>query len=216
MELVPKTSPGTPGQRRPRWRSGAQVAVLVAAAVVVTLVLVARLAAAQHAVQSAAQQRGVGGTLAGPQRGQAAPDFTLHTWAWLDDSSGARARPDQTLQLAALRGHPVVLNFWASWCDPCRQEASVLEAAWRTYGPRGVVFLGVDVNDNAPDSASFVKQYGITYFTGPDVTETIDVNYAVAGIPTTAFIDRRGIIAGRAQGALTPSFLDRQLAALLN
>lgn len=209
-----------PEQRPPRfgrkWRGTVRAAILVIVAGALALVLVARITAAQQVIHSAAQTvKGGGSALTAAQPSQPAPRFTLHTWAWWNNESGAQTRPDQTVQLEALQGHPVVVNFWASWCDPCREEAPALEAAWQRYRSMGVVFIGVNIQDTATDSAAFVKQYGVTYFTGPDVTETITVAYAVPGIPTTLFIDRHGVIRSRMQGALDTPTLNRQIAALL-
>ncbi len=68
-----------------------------------------------------------------------------------------------SLSLASLRGKAVVLNFWASWCDPCEEEAEELEAAWRTYRERGLVVVGVDSEDFDEDARGFMRRYGITY-----------------------------------------------------
>ena len=198
------------------WRAIARAIILVILTGALALVLIARITAAQRVIHSAAQTvQGGGGALTAAQPSQPAPSFTLHSWAWWNSEPGAQARPDQTMQLEALQGHPVVVNFWASWCDPCREEAPALEASWQRYRSLGIVFIGVNVQDTATDSAAFVKQYGVTYFTGPDATETITVAYAVPGIPTTVFIDRHGVIRSRMQGALDAPTLNRQIAALL-
>lgn len=108
-----------------------------------------------------------------------APDFTLRTF------DGA------TLRLADLRGQPVLVNFWASWCPPCRDEAPLLERTWRAYRGQGVAFVGVDIWDAEPDARRFLQEFGVTYPNGPD-PGTVALDYGLTGIPETFFIDRQG------------------------
>jgi cytochrome c biogenesis protein CcmG, thiol:disulfide interchange protein DsbE len=112
--------------------------------------------------------------------GHTAPNFTLNRI----DKSG-------TLQLASLRGKVVVLNFWASWCYPCKQEAPVLAAAATRYGNR-VVVLGVDVNDFAGDARRFARKYGLRYPLVHDNHNVTSPKYGLTGLPETFFIDRSG------------------------
>ncbi len=152
---------------------------------------------------------------------QIAPDFTLQTWAWWDQQApqtqpaSAAIQAAETIRLAALHGRPVVVNFGASWCDACRAEAPTFETAWRQYRTQGVVFLGIDVEDTEHDSQAFLRRYGITYFNGPDVTETIRVAYGVSSLPTTVFIDRKGHITGADIGELDAATLNAAVQALL-
>ncbi|HZR92691.1 MAG TPA: TlpA disulfide reductase family protein [Gaiellaceae bacterium] len=101
-----------------------------------------------------------------------------------------------TLQLASLRGKVVVLNFWASWCNPCKQEARIIEAAWRRYRSRGVVVVGVDSKDFAGDARSFMRRYGITYPVVRDGDGSLWGPYGVTGLPETRFIGRDGKYVG--------------------
>jgi cytochrome c biogenesis protein CcmG, thiol:disulfide interchange protein DsbE len=101
-----------------------------------------------------------------------------------------------TLDLASLRGKPVVLNFWASWCDPCKAEAPALEQAWNKYKRQGVVFLGIDYNDPVGDARRFLEHHGVTYTTLLDGSGMIGDRYGLSGVPETYFIDRRGRIVG--------------------
>ncbi|MBI4525934.1 MAG: TlpA family protein disulfide reductase, partial [Deltaproteobacteria bacterium] len=100
-----------------------------------------------------------------------------------------------------LRGKVVFLNFWASWCPPCRAEAKTLESAWKKYKDRGVVFLGVNIQDKEDDARAFIKEFEITYKNGQDTGRTA-VDYGVWGIPETFFIDRQGRITYKHVGGL--------------
>lgn len=107
------------------------------------------------------------------------------------------------LQLSDLRGQVVVLNFWASWCPPCRAEAPTFARVSAAFRERGVVFVGVNIQDNDADARQFIKEFGIAYPNGPDRTLEITTAYAVATIPTTIFVDAEGRIARRWMGSLT-------------
>ena len=120
-----------------------------------------------------------------PKIGGPAPNFTL-------ERIGASGK----LDLASLRGKPIVLNFWASWCVPCKGEAKLLEQAWNQYKSRGVVFLGVDYNDVASDARTFLSHHGITYPTVQDGSGSIGDEYGLTGVPETYFIDRNGRLVG--------------------
>ena len=103
----------------------------------------------------------------------------------------------ETLSLADLDGKVVVLNFWASWCPPCRFEMPDFEAAWKEYRDQGVVFVGVAVSDSEEDARSFAEQTGVTYPIGLDGEGVTSVAYEVTSLPTTVFIDREGRIVRR-------------------
>lgn len=134
-----------------------------------------------------------------------APDFTLQLFA------------GGSLGLADLRGRPVMVNFWASWCPPCRQEAPLLEQTWREYRGRGVTFIGVDIWDSEQDARKFLKDFDITYPTGPDPRGEISINYGLTGIPETYFIDARGQVLRKWIGPFTADslrpFLEEIVAA---
>jgi len=90
----------------------------------------------------------------------------------------------------------IVVNFWASWCKPCEQEAFELEEAWQFYKPRGdVVFLGVDYVDTEPEAKAFIQQFGLTYPNGPDLRTRISQMFRIQGVPETYIIDREGRLA---------------------
>lgn len=225
-ELPPPQTPETPDILRmpsksnvARWQTIVQYAIIVAVVLALTVVLAGRIRTAQHAVQGTqgtqgthAASSGAGGSnVTWALVGQPAAEFTIQTYTW----RGAPSPTSQTLRLAALHGTPIVVNFWASWCDACRAEAPLLEQTWQRYRSQGVVFIGLDFDDDEPDAVAFLQQYGITYLNGPDATEEIAVRYAVPGLPTTIFIDRKGVIAGRHIGQLDQLTLDHAIAALL-
>lgn len=119
-----------------------------------------------------------------------------------------RALADDRLSLAELRGVPVVLNLWASWCSPCREEAARLERGWGTLGPRGVLFLGLDIQDVRSDGEGFIRKYGATYPSVREPGREIANSYGATGIPETYFIDPRGRVVAHVIGVVS----DRQLA----
>ena len=106
------------------------------------------------------------------------------------------------LSLEELRGQVVFLNFWASWCPPCRAEARTLEAAWQKYKERDVVFLGVNIQDREEAARGFLQEFGVTYPNGRDSAGKIAIAYGVWGLPETFIIDRDGRITYKHIGAL--------------
>jgi cytochrome c biogenesis protein CcmG/thiol:disulfide interchange protein DsbE len=116
--------------------------------------------------------------------------------------------------LAAARGKPVLINFWASWCIPCEEEAAVLEQGSRAYRDR-VVFVGVNVQDTEPLARDFLRRFGVTYPNGRDASGAIAVDYGMSGVPETYFVDRDGRIARKWQGALDEARLRTFLDELL-
>jgi len=122
-------------------------------------------------------------TTRGPEIGKPAPEFTLPLF------DGGE------ISLSDLRGKVVVINFWASWCDPCREEAPVLERMWREYRDRGVVFLGVNYVDVESEARKYMQEFDVTYPNGPDVGQKIARAYRIRGVPETFFVDQQGNIA---------------------
>ena len=121
----------------------------------------------------------------------------------------------KVVRLADFRSKAVLVNFWASWCVPCRAEARALESAWQKYKDRGVVFLGVNIQDKEEDARAFMKEFGITYLNGRDASGKIAVDYGVWGIPETFFVDAQGRITYKHAGELkTPTITSKLDAAL--
>ncbi|MDX6514560.1 MAG: cytochrome c biosis protein CcmG, thiol:disulfide interchange protein DsbE [Gaiellaceae bacterium] len=108
------------------------------------------------------------------------------------------------LSLASLRGRPVIVNFWATWCEPCKKESVELEQTYRRYRSRGLVIVGVDTNDLTGDIEAFVRRYGLTY---PIVVrgERLSLTYGLTGVPESFLIDRRGRIVAHVPGGINAS-----------
>lgn len=111
------------------------------------------------------------------------------------------------LSLASYRGHVVVLNFWGSWCTPCREEAPSLAQLARQYGPSGVRFLGIDIRDSPASAQAFTSDFRISYPSLNDPSDNLALNFRdtvpPAGIPTTLVISRSGRIISRVIGGVT-------------
>lgn len=120
-----------------------------------------------------------------------APDFTLRA---LDD--------DEDVSLSSLRGKPVVVNFWASWCAPCKDEAPFLEQMWERYRERGLVVVGVDTNDFRRDARRFVKRYGLSFPIAYDGPGKARDAYGVSGFPETYVVDREGRVVDALVGGI--------------
>ena len=133
--------------------------------------------------------------LESPMLGRPAPPFSLVRF------DGMR------LRLEDLRGKVVFLNFWASWCPPCRAEAPALEATWQQLRDRDVVFVGVNTQDDEERARAFLKEFLITYPNGRDPGGRIAVDYGVWGLPETFFIGPDGRITYKHIGTLGPALI---------
>lgn len=123
------------------------------------------------------------------QPGHVIDDFTLPLF------SGYEYEGRNEVHLDDFRGKIVVINFWASWCKPCEQEAAELQQAWEEYEPTGdVIFLGVDYVDTEPEARVYLKKFGITYPNGPDLATRISQYFRIKGVPETYFVDRDGVL----------------------
>lgn len=134
-----------------------------------------------------------------PLRGHPAPRFTLTLF------------DGKKLSLDDLRGKVVFLNFWASWCPPCRAEARELEATWQRLKDGDVIFLGIDIQDSEKDALAFLREFNITYPNGRDASGKIAIDYGVWGIPETFFIDPDGRITYKHVGSLGSAIITAKL-----
>jgi cytochrome c biogenesis protein CcmG, thiol:disulfide interchange protein DsbE len=114
--------------------------------------------------------------------------------------------------LASLRGKVVVLNFWASWCTPCKEEAALLERAQGALERHGATVIGVTYQDDAPESESFVRAYRITYPSVRDASGEFAHSYGTRQVPESFLIDREGRIVAIERGEIEQRFVDRALA----
>ena len=140
-----------------------------------------------------------------PLIGKQAPDFTL---------AALSAKSEPAIHLANLKGKPVVINFWASWCGPCADEAPLLQGAWQHAQAKGVAFIGIDYQDIQSAGLSFLQKNNITYPSAIDANGDIAINYGVTGTPETFFIDRHGIIVATVRSQITAQQLNADIALL--
>ena len=131
-----------------------------------------------------------------------APDFSINMF------------DGGTFSLSGNLGKPVLVNFWASWCGPCREEAPVLQGAWEAYRDRGVVFIGVDVMDGRADALAFIEEFGITYPNGPDESN-VHGAYGGTGVPESYFINREGKVVMKFAGAMNTTQITAFLEEIL-
>ncbi len=125
-----------------------------------------------------------GGLIPSPREGFAAPDFTLEL---LDGG---------TVTLSELRGKVVLINLWASWCPPCRAEMPAIEAVYQANKDQGLEVLAVNTTyqDSLPDAVAFIQQYGLTFPVPLDRTGEVARQYQLRALPSTFFVDRKGVI----------------------
>jgi peroxiredoxin len=149
-----------------------------------------------------ATTRGVDNAQRGLEAGQLAPDFILQF------SDGKKTR------LSDWQGQPVVLNFWATWCAPCKEEMPEFVAAYERYRDDGLVILGVNAQESAGQAAGFMRQYAMTFPVALDARGDVQQLYNVRGLPTTVFIDREGRVTERWAGLLNERMLEELLAEI--
>jgi cytochrome c biogenesis protein CcmG/thiol:disulfide interchange protein DsbE len=143
--------------------------------------------------------------------GRQAPNFVLPLYE--------RYQPDygESFELADHLGKPLVINFWASWCAPCYEEAPVLQSYWERYQDTDVQFLGIQTQDRQQFDAGrqFMDQFGLSFPNGMDDASAVSVNWGLFGVPETYFINRDGTVEHRLVGPVTAAVLDEHLAAIL-
>jgi cytochrome c biogenesis protein CcmG/thiol:disulfide interchange protein DsbE len=137
--------------------------------------------------------------ISSPLMGRQAQSFTLTLF------------DGKQLRLQDLRGKVIFLNFWASWCPPCRDEARDLEAVWHRLKDNDVVFLGIDIQDTEENARAFLREFNVTYPNGRDLSGKVAVDYGVWGIPETFFIDPQGRITYKHVGSLGSALITAKL-----
>ncbi|MBN18692.1 MAG: hypothetical protein CL758_04345 [Chloroflexi bacterium] len=111
-------------------------------------------------------------------------------------------------------GKSLVINFWASWCPPCREESELLEKTYKEFNNQNVHFIGVNIQDTLTEAKSYIDQYKITYPNGMDTDGKISIDYGVIGLPVTFFVNKEGIIVTRWVGAITEEQLHSNISKI--
>ena len=166
--------------------------------------------------------------------GKPAPDFTLPLLTAAEPAGqgaaspfvinpppGSIARLSDTTDAGELRlsdhaGTPIVINFWASWCPPCRQESPHFQRLWQRYRDRGILFVGVDIQDTEEDAQAYIQEFGLTFPNVRDADGAVSIDYGVIGLPVTFFINGDGIVEGRWVGAIPEPDLEEWILTLLD
>jgi len=180
----------------PTSRKGALIGLGVVVLAVVVLFGFALAPRYQTASASVAGQQ-----LSADPVGQMAPEFN----GQLVDGSG-------TLALSSLRGKTVIVNFWASWCSTCKEEAQVVSDVEKKWRAKGVVFLGVDSHDTNAGAHTYIQNYGIGFQSVQDPESAIGAQYDVTGLPETYFLDTKGKIVEKYMSAVDAVTLDTMIA----
>ena len=139
-----------------------------------------------------------------PLPGHEAPGFALPMLETTD-----------TVHLADMRGNVVLVNFWASWCIPCREEHPVLLDGANKYLSKGVKFVGITYNDAPQDSKNWLQEMGQAYPSLVDHGARVAIDYGVSGVPETFILDKNGVVAFKKFGPITPQELSSKLDSLL-
>jgi peroxiredoxin len=139
-----------------------------------------------------------------PRTGFLAPDFALTT---LDGAS---------VRLSDLRGRPVLINFWASWCGPCRVEMPHIQAAYEAHAEEGLIVLGVDQLESPPVVARFVEEFGLTFPIPMDDDGKVSAAYQARALPTSFFVDTDGVIRDTFTGPMSSGLIESKLEMILS
>jgi cytochrome c biogenesis protein CcmG/thiol:disulfide interchange protein DsbE len=136
------------------------------------------------------------------------------TVSWVQGNEFLPGANGENFSLENFKGRPVVLNFWASWCVACREEAVELEKFWQKHN-KEVAVVGIAIQDDKESAKKFAGYFGKTYIIGLDEDGKAAIDYGVSGVPETFFIDRSGIIRHKEIGPVTVKSMDEQLAKIL-
>lgn len=142
--------------------------------------------------------------IASPLPGRVAPNFALPMLETTD-----------TLRLSDLRGNVVLVNFWASWCIPCREEHPVLLDGAQKYLSKGVRFVGITYNDTPQDSKNWLQEMGQAYPSLVDHGARVAIDYGVSGVPETFILNKHGVVAFKKFGPINSGELAQKLDSLL-
>jgi cytochrome c biogenesis protein CcmG/thiol:disulfide interchange protein DsbE len=124
--------------------------------------------------------------------------------------------PKEHIALKDFLGKPLILNFWASWCFSCREEAAIMEAYWKKYGPEGIQMVGIAIQDTPRAALDFAKHFGKTYILALDEDGKAGMDFGITGVPETFFIDSKGLIRHKEAGPLSPELLEKYIALIKN
>jgi cytochrome c biogenesis protein CcmG/thiol:disulfide interchange protein DsbE len=127
--------------------------------------------------------------------------------AWIQGQEHLSGEKGRTFRLEDFRGKRLVLNFWASWCVSCRQEAHELEAFWRSHG-EDIQVVGIAIQDEPSDTKAFIKKFGKTYIIGLDEDGKAAIDYGVSGVPETFIIDEKGMVLHKETGPVSKQMLE--------
>jgi cytochrome c biogenesis protein CcmG/thiol:disulfide interchange protein DsbE len=170
---------------------------------IIALVVVVALLAIVLIVALAPKGKPVGGVLPADPKGYTAPEVILPRL----DGTGQ-------LSLADLKGKPVVVNFWASWCTTCKEEAATLVAAEKKWRDKGVVFLGIDSVDKDEAARAYEKEFGVEYASVVDPEGKTAAQWYVTAYPESFFIDKDGRIVSAVRNGVDETTLDEQIAGI--
>jgi len=202
-----------PTPERPRWRPRLRLLLQASALALVALLLGLLV---QRTLAQGAGPHLVSEVKAGNR--PLAPDFELdviwpHAETWPAELRSGLS--DGELSLRELRGYPVVMNFWASWCEPCKAEAPRLTSSAEAHAGE-VVFLGVDVQDFKSDARRFLERYETNYVSVRDGGDSTYRAYGLTGLPETYFLDRQGRVISRWVGEISEAELEAGIAAAID
>lgn len=163
----------------------------------------------------------LGSGLSGPKAQSAVPIINTQSYKVESDRKLApdfklgNLTEQEPIVLSALRGNIVLLDFWSSWCPPCRIEAPELVAAYSAYKNAPVEFIGISVWDDATDAAQHINKYQVNYLNGIDSNGEIALDYGVKGLPEKYLINRQGLIVGKYAGPMSRQMLRNLIDTLL-
>lgn len=144
--------------------------------------------------------------------GKVAIDFHAK---WLQGQGLVKEADPSGFRLSQFKGQPVVLNFWASWCVSCREEAREMELFWQKYKDKGVAVVGIAIQDQVEPAMQFANYFQKSYILGIDSQGGISLDYGVTGVPETFFIDSNGVVKEKVVGPVSFSMMESVVQKLL-